>query len=149
MIMKHFFCVFFVFSVLFISCNKSQVSREDSDQITIKDSLELYKKLYAEAAYFSIDQNENAQNEFSPNQVENVMSKVVQDFAALNQQEDGNPLLPQNLGSTSKVNRMSVINHKWLIVDFYSDSFVGEVLIRYDFVPNEITEFTVIDTVIY
>lgn len=147
--MKHFFCVFFVFSVLFISCNKSQVSREDSDQITIKDSLELYKKLYAEAAYFSIDQNENAQNEFSPNQVENVMSKVVQDFAALNQQEDGNPLLPQNLGSTSKVNRMSVINHKWLIVDFYSDSFVGEVLIRYDFVPNETTEFTVIDTVIY
>lgn len=148
--MKHFFvCGFFVFTALFISCNKSQVSREDSDQITIKDSLELYKKLYAEAAYFSIDQNENAQNEFSPNQVENVMSKVVQDFAALNQQESGNPLLPQNLGSTSKVNRMSVINHKWLIVDFYSDSFVGEVLIRYDFVPNETTEFTVIDTVIY
>lgn len=147
--MKHFLYGFFVFSALFISCNKSQVSREDSDQITIKDSLELYKKLYAEAAYFSIDQNENAQNEFSPNQVENVMSKVVQDFAALNQQEGGNPLLPQNLGSTSKVNRMSVINHKWLIVDFYSDSFVGEVLIRYDFVPNETTEFTVIDTVIY
>lgn len=147
--MKHFFCVFFVFSALFISCNKSQVSRADSDQTAIKDSLELYKKLYAEAAYFSIDQNENAQNEFSPNQVENVMSKVVQDFAALNQQEGGNPLLPQNLGSTSKVNRMSVINHKWLIIDFYNDSFAGEVLIRYDFIPNEITEFTVIDTVIY
>src|SRR5690554_7899080 len=101
MIMKHFFCVFFVFSVLFISCNKSQVSREDSDQITIKDSLELYKKLYAEADYFSIDQNENDQNEFSPNQVENVMSKVVQDYAALNQKARGNPLLPLNFGRTS------------------------------------------------
>lgn len=147
--MKHFLYIFLALSSLFISCNKHQTSMEELNQTTVKDSLELYKKLFAEAAYFSIDQNENAQNEFSPNQVENVMSKVVQDFADLNQQEGGNPLLPQNLGSTAKVNRMSVINHKWLIIDFYNDSFAGEALIRYDFVPNETTEFTVIDTVIY
>src|SRR5690606_18009821 len=149
MIMKHFLYIFLALSSLFISCNKHQTSMEELNQTTVKDSLELYKKLFAEAAYFSIDENENAQNEFSPNQVENVMAKVVQDFADLNQQEGGNPLLPQNLGSIAKVNRMSVINHKWLIIDFYNDSFAGEALIRYDFVPNETTEFTVIDTVIY
>lgn len=141
---------FIVLSSFFISCNKKQATIEEEIRYNmVKDSLDLYHKLYKEAAYFSIDQNENAQNEFSPNAVENVMAKVVQDFTVLNQQEGGNPLLPQNSGSISKVNRMSVINHKWLIIDFYNDSFAGELLIRYDFVPNETTAFTVIDTVIY
>src|SRR5690554_7463638 len=98
MIMKHFFvCGFFVFSALFISCNKSQVSREDSDQITIKDSLELYKKLYAEAAYFSIDQNENAKNKFSRIQVKMVISKLEKIFQALNNKEIAIQLLPKIL----------------------------------------------------
>jgi len=77
------------------------------------------------------------------------MAQVIQDFTALNRQEGGNPLLPQDLGGISKVNRLSVINHKWLIVDFYSDSFVGEVLIRYHYNPEGVTEFQVIDTVLY
>ena len=123
---------------------------EAFNNVMLKDSLDLYKKMFDEAAYFSIDKNENAQKAFAPQNVENVMAKVIQDFTALNTQEGGNPLLPPAAdGTPSKVNKVSVINHKWLILDYYNDGYTGELLIRYEYNPGETTTFKVIDSVVY
>ncbi len=135
---------------LAFSCNKEKDTNDALNTIMVKDSLEMYKKLYDEAAYFSIDKNENAQKQFAPQEVENVMTKVVQDFSVLNQQENGNPLLPvDSNGNPTKVNKMSVINHKWLIIDFFGEGVLGELIIKYDYSPDKTTEFTVLDTAIY
>lgn len=137
-------------SFLVFSCNKEKNTLDAVNNVMVKDSLELYKKLYAEAAYFSIDKNENAQKKFAPQEVEVVMAKVVQDFSTLNQQEGGNPLLPiDTQGNPTKVNKMSVVNHKWLIIDFFGEGVVGELIIKYDYSPDKTTEFTVLDTVLY
>lgn len=139
-----------VVGFLTFSCNKEKDTTDALNTVTVKDSLEMYKKLYDEAAYFSIDKNENAQKQFAPQEVETVMAKVVQDFSELNQQEGGNPLLPvDSTGNPTKVNKMSVINHKWLIIDFYGEGVVGELIIKYDYSPDKTTEFTVLDTVLY
>lgn len=111
----------------------------------VRDSLKIYEKLYEEAAYFSIDKNESAQQTFSPEDISSVMPKVVSDFVELNNLEGGNPLLPAN----TKVNKMSVINHKWLILDYYSEYQVGEVLMEYNYQPNQTTTFKVLDIVTY
>lgn len=135
---------------LTFSCTKEKDTTDALNTVMVKDSLEMYKKLYDEAAYFSIDKNENAQKQFAPQEIETVMSKVVQDFSELNQQEGGNPLLPvDSTGNPTKVNKMSVINHKWLIIDFYGEGVVGELMIKYNYSPDKTTEFTVLDTVLY
>ncbi len=139
-----------VVGFLTFSCTKEKDTTDALNTVMVKDSLEMYKKLYDEAAYFSIDKNENAQKQFAPQEVETVMAKVVQDFSELNQQEGGNPLLPvDSTGNTTKVNKMSVINHKWLIIDFYGEGVVGELMIKYNYSPDKTTEFTVLDTVLY
>ena len=139
-----------VIGFLTFSCTKEKDTTDALNTVMVKDSLEIYKKLYDEAAYFSIDKNENAQKQFAPQEVETVMAKVVQDFSELNQQEGGNPLLPvDSTGNPTKVNKMSVINHKWLIIDFYGEGVVGELIIKYDYSPDKTTEFTVLDTVLY
>ena len=137
-------------SFLVFSCNKEKNALDAVNNVMVKDSLQLYKKMYDEAAYFSIDKNENAQKKFAPQEVEIVMAKVVQDFTTLNQQEGGNPLLPiDNTGNKTKVNKMSVINHQWLIIDFYAEGIVGELLIKYEYNTDATTEFKVLDTVLY
>ncbi len=137
-------------SFLVFSCNKEKNALDAVNNVMVKDSLQLYKKMYDEAAYFSIDKNENAQKKFAPQEVEIVMAKVVQDFTRLNQQEGGNPLLPiDNTGNKTKVNKMSVINHQWLIIDFYGEGIVGELLIKYEYNTDATTEFKVLDTVLY
>lgn len=139
-----------LFSVALLSCNKEEKVKKDLDQILIKDSLEVYKKLYDEAAYFSIEKNENAQKKFAPQKIEVVMTKVVQDFTTLNKQTNGNPLLPKDvLGNTCKVNKMSVINNQWFLVDFYGEETAGEVLIKYTYQSDALTRFEVLDTVLY
>lgn len=139
-----------VVGFLTFSCSKEKNTTDALNTVLVKDSLEMYKKLYDEAAYFSIDKNENAQKQFAPQEVETVMAKVVQDFSELNQQEGGNPLLPvDSTGNPTKVNKMSVINHKWLIIDFYGEGVVGELIIKYNYSPDKTTEFTVLDTVLY
>ena len=139
-----------VVGFLTFSCTKEKDTTDALNTVMVKDSLEMYKKLYDEAAYFSIDKNENAQKQFAPQEVETVMAKVVQDFSELNQQEGGNPLLPiDSTGNPTKVNKMSVINHKWLIIDFYGEGVVGELIIKYNYSPDKTTEFTVLDTVLY
>jgi len=137
-------------SFLVFSCNKEKNALDAVNNVMVKDSLQLYKKMYDEAAYFSIDKNENAQKKFAPQEVEIVMAKVVQDFTTLNQQEGGNPLLPvDNTGNKTKVNKMSVINHQWLIIDFYGEGIVGELLIKYEYNTDATTEFKVLDNVLY
>lgn len=139
-----------VFSLTIVSCNKDEKIKNDLDRALVKDSLEVYKKLYDEAAYFSIDKNENAQKKFAPQKIEDVMTKVVQDFTALNKQANGNPLLPKDvLGNICKVNKMSVINNQWFVVDFYGEATAGEVLIKYTYLPDSTTQFNVLDTVLY
>ncbi|SFN28775.1 hypothetical protein SAMN05421741_103115 [Paenimyroides ummariense] len=139
-----------VVGFLTFSCTKEKDTTDALNTVMVKDSLEMYKKLYDEAAYFSIDKNENAQKQFAPQELETVMAKVVQDFSELNQQEGGNPLLPvDSTGNPTKVNKMSVINHKWLIIDFYGEGVVGELMIKYNYSPDKTTEFTVLDTVLY
>ena len=139
-----------VLGFLTFSCTKEKDKTDALNTVMVKDSLEMYKKLYDEAAYFSIDKNENAQKQFAPQEVETVMAKVVQDFSVLNQQENGNPLLPvDSTGKPTKVNKMSVINNKWLIIDFFGEGVVGELIIKYDYSPDKTTEFTVLDTVLY
>ena len=139
-----------LFGLIAFSCTKEKNKIDPLSVVMVKDSLEMYKKLYNEAAYFSIDKNENAQKQFAPQEVETVMAKVVQDFSTLNQQESGNPLLPlDSAGNPTKVNKMSVLNHKWLIIDFFGEGIVGELIIKYDYSPDKTTEFTVLDTVLY
>ncbi|UUV21148.1 hypothetical protein [Paenimyroides aestuarii] len=148
--MKFKIITFAISSVLLFSCNKEKEVSNALNNAMVKDSLEIYKKLYDEAAYFSIDKNENAQKQFAPQPLEVVMSKVVQDFSALNKQEGGNPLLPIDAsGKPTRVNKMSVINHKWLIIDFFGEGVVGELIIKYNYSPDTTTQFTVLDTVLY
>ena len=139
----------FAVFMLFLSCNTKEKTLNDVNTVLTKDSLEVYKKLYDEAAYFSIDKNENAQKQFAPKNIEDVMSKVVQDFSSTI--KDGNTItLPVDKnGSVTKVNKMSVINHKWLIIDFYGEGVAGELLIEYNYTPDNVTTFKILDTVVY
>lgn len=140
-------------TALMISCalfltactNDKEKVAQQLELSLVRDSLKIYEKLYEEAAYFSIDKNESAQQIFSPEDISSVMPKVVSDFVELNNLEGGNPLLPAN----TKVNKMSVINHKWLILDYYSEHQVGEVLMEYNYQPNQTTTFKVLDIVTY
>ena len=137
------------FGFLSFSCTKKENTKDALNLLMTKDSLEIYKKLYEEAAYFSIDKNEHAQKQFAPRNIEDVMVKVVQDFSVYIK-ENGETVLPVDKnGVICKVNKLSVINNQWLIFDFYGEGVTGEILMKYHYTPDNVTKFNNLDIVIY
>lgn len=155
--MRQLYLYLFIFSLLinvFQYVNDSKILEGKDKEIekakTLNDSLKIYKNMFKEASYFSIDENKNAQKKFGDYSYEDVMKKVLLDLTTLNTQEGGNPLLPTATdGSKTLIRKASVLNHQWIILDYSNDSEVGEMLIEYTFDPNEFTTFKVIENTTY
>jgi len=147
--MKKVIASILITSSFIVSCNKDNKTLENVDFVLTKDSLETFKKLYEEAAYFSIDKNDQAQKQFAPRNVEDVMAKVVSDFTN-HIKLNGESLLPVDKnGLICKVNKLSVLNNQWMIFDFYGEGVTGEMLFKYHYTPDKETSFEKLDIVIY
>ena len=154
---KSIFLYLFLFSFIinvFLVVNDGRILEEKDHQIEqfegLNDSLTVYKNKYKEASYFSIDENTKAQDFYKEYGYQEVMDKVLHDFTVLNRQAEGNPLLPKSMdGSKSVAYKATVLNHKWMILAYKSDSKDGELLVEYQFNPNEFTTFNVISELTY
>lgn len=135
-----------------VSCGKSGT---DTTLEQYQDSVAYYKKAYEVANYFSIEENENAQRQFLKVGVDNAVKKLQFDLNQLNSREH-NPLLPPaEIGERVYMNQAKIINHHWMVLDYYKknedDEFieVGEVFVYYIFHADKPCEFTILDTQIY
>lgn len=154
---KNIFLFLFLFSFIinvFLIVNDGRILEQKDKKIeqlrTNKDSLTLYKNLYKEVSYFTIDENEKAQNYFEDFGYEDVMDKVHGDLTILNTQPGGNPLLPQSTdGSNTIVYKATVLNHKWIILAYKNDANDGEMLVEYTFDPNGFTTFNTLAKIGY
>lgn len=145
-----------VLSALFalLSCQKDKVI---SDELRLtQDSLQFFKTAFKAANYFSIEDNQNARNQFTDVSVEQAMQKVQFDLQQLNKHEGGNPLIPiVKTDERFVMNKAAVLNHKWIIMDYIikdeDDSMVeiGEMLIEYTFHANRPCEFFVLSRTTY
>jgi len=140
-------------SFLFFQCQKS-VSTEDFKKT--KDSLEFFRQAYQAANYFSIEDNMNARAQFGDIDVDVAMAKVQNDLRLLEKEDGGNPLLPLTLeGEKTYMNKAAVLNHKWIIMDYYKKNSegemleVGELLIEYTFHEELPCDFFVLSRVTY
>lgn len=155
--MRQLYLYLFIFSLLinvFQYVNDSKILEGKDKEIEkgkiLNDSLKIYKNMFKEASYFSIDENKNAQEKFGDYNYEDVMKKVLMDLTTLNTQDGGNPLLPKAIdGSKTLIRKANVLNHQWIILDYSNDSEVGEMLLEYTFDPNESTTFKVIQNTTY
>lgn len=117
----------------------------------VRDSVHLLQKDLIDADYFSLNQNETAQEYFPVKDYEASVQKIQNELLALNHQEKGNPLVPYGPidGNKFIINKIKILNHRWIIADFYAGNVKGELLIQYFISDNAPTEFNTLETVLY
>jgi hypothetical protein len=111
----------------------------------------------AEANYFSLEKNENAQNYFNPDnatktiQVEKLIPFVTEKLMDLNANPKGNPYVGQDQIGANKfiINKVRILNHRWIIADFSDGEYWGEVLIKYFINDDETVSFETFQSLIY
>ncbi len=123
----------------------------------MKTKSEIANTKLAEATYFSLENNENAQNYFNPDsatktiKVEKLIPFVTESLLDLNSNPKGNPYTGQDQIGPSKfiINKVKLINHRWIIADYSDGEYWGEVLLKYFINEDETVSFEIIQSLLY
>lgn len=126
-------------------------------EVKLKKDLEAVNTKLVDANYFSLEKNENAQNYFNPDnatktiQVEKLIPVVTEKLMDLNANPKGNPYVGQDQIGTNKfiINKVKILNHRWIIADFSDGEYWGEVLIKYFVNDDETVSFETFQSLLY
>lgn len=147
-----------VFTYMFLSKEvEFEQNRFDKTTKKLRDSLTSVSAKLNDANYFSLEKNENAQNYFeSANgekviQYEKLIPFVTEKLLDLNANPKGNPFVGQDQIGTNKfiINKVKVLNHRWIIADFSDGVYWGEVLLKYFVNEDETITFELNQSLLY
>jgi hypothetical protein len=115
---------------------------EDSLQTVILDRLEL--------GYFSLENNEDALAYTDDFNLENPVRYIADKLLETNETAGDNPLVPyEGMENPFKINKIKVLNHKWIIADFSDGSYWGELFLKYEILTDLSIQFTLQDHLLY
>jgi len=122
-----------------------------------KDSINSITAKLADAAYFSLENNENAQNYFDNANsekfipYEKLIPYVKEKLMDFNENPKGNPYTGQDQISEQKfiINKIKILNHRWIIADYSDGVYWGEVLIKYFINEDETVSFETFQSLLY
>lgn len=129
-----------VFTYSFLSSQvKFEQTQSDAVNKKFTDTVLALKNKIDEADYFSLKNNQNAQDYFENKQigsyieVSKLIPAVTDKLKEYNTDANGNKYLDQMPLNGKKfiVNKVKVLNHRWIIADFNNGELWGEALIKY------------------
>lgn len=147
-----------IFTYMFLSKEVTfQQKRYDKTTKKLRDSLSLVTNQLIDAKYFSLEKNENAQNYFDSEnsekivQYEKLIPFVTEKLLDFNSNAKGNPYTGQDQIGTNKfiINKVKILNHRWIIADYSDGEIWGEVLLKYFVNPDDSISFEVNQSLLY
>jgi hypothetical protein len=139
-----------IFTYMFLSKQVKFEQNNYDNLVKKKDSI-LVKQ--SDADYFSLETNDYAQNYFQNSAVQYdklipVLKDKLLDFNAL---PNGNPYTGNDIIDEKKfiINKVKVLNHRWIIADFNNGQLWGESIIKYFVDEKQNISFEVAESLIY
>ncbi len=135
----------------FAKSNSYEKSRNEKLSKQLKDTtLVMYNKL-VDADYFSLENNTHAQNYLETVDFNTLIPKVSDALMEYNTAPEGNKYADQPAFDGKKfiMNKVKVLNHRWIIADYSNGDHWGEALIKYFINDDGTYSFQTIETVLY
>ncbi|MDC6351634.1 hydrolase [Zeaxanthinibacter sp. PT1] len=129
---------------------RERVDFLEEETESLKDSLKSTKLQVLDMQYFSLENNDDALAYYDDLDLDNPSRYIADKLLETNEQKGDNPLIPyEGMESDFKINKIKILNHKWIIADFSDGKFWGEILIRYELKDDMGVDFTLIDHLLY
>lgn len=150
--------LFNVFTYMYFSKQLTfEKEKAAKTEAKLKKEINTANDKLVEANYFSLERNENAQNYFNPEtaaktiQIEKLIPVVTEKLMDFNANPKGNPYVGQDQIGANKfiINKVKVLNHRWIIVDFSDGEYWGEALIKYFVNDDETVAFETFQSLLY
>ena len=107
--------------------------------------------LLSDANHFAIESNDNAQNYFGSKDYSVISKNAIDGLLAFNDDPKGNKFTGQVTMGNQKfiINKIKVLNHRWIIADYSDGQLWGEVLLKYFVNNDESISFEIIETQLF
>lgn len=155
------FLYLFIFTALislylFVSSGKMAASKDDKiialhdEVVSLKDSVQKSQLSVLDMQYFSLQNNDDALAYYDHLAIEDPTRYISDKLLETNEKSGDNPLIPyEGMESDFKINRIKLLNHKWIIADFSDGKYWGELLIKYELKDDMGVDFTMMDHLLY
>ncbi|MDN3493128.1 thioredoxin domain-containing protein [Winogradskyella bathintestinalis] len=164
--MKHKIIMYlFIFSVLLLIFqyvnSKNIIDKYETDIVTVKAQLSESEKTVKsleeqnfEMSYFNIDRNEDALTYFEAQgyNTEKLIPAILDGLYSMNDYEgDDHPIVPYVSMTDSKllINKIRILNHKWIIANFTDGEFWGEIFVSYEIDDNNQLKYKLVEYLMY
>ncbi|WP_246296790.1 hydrolase [Winogradskyella vidalii] len=137
------------------------MDKYETDIVKVKNKVEEREKTIKtlqdqnfELNYFNIEGNEDALTYFEAQgyDTEELIPLVIDGLYNMNDYEgEDHPIVPyvSTTGSKLLINKVRVINHRWMIANFTDGLFWGEILVKYTIDENNNLKYELIDHLLY
>lgn len=151
----------FVFTALIalylaISSNRQVQSSEkllknmEVNMEKLGDSLQEARLEVLDMQYFSLENNDDALAYYDHLGWEDPARYIADKLLETNEQKGDNPLVPyEGMENSFKINKIKILNHKWIIADFSDGKFWGELFINYELKDDGSVDFVLTDHLLY
>ncbi|WP_335965342.1 hydrolase [Galbibacter sp. PAP.153] len=159
---RNIFMYLFFFAVLYIvyqyvSAKKYfeketvKIEHLEESNVRLNDSIETLTLNNLDLQYFSLENNDDALAYYDHLQLENPSRYIADKLLETNEQKGNNPLIPYDgmSGAPMKINKIKILNHKWIIADFSDGKYWGELMLEYQLKDDLGVDFTVLDHLLY
>ena len=109
------------------------------------------QNLASDANHFSLEGNDNAINYFEDKDISAVSKVVTNGLLAFNDDVDGNKFTGQVKMGEQKfiINKIKILNHRWIIADYSNGQLWGEVLLKYFVNDDKSISFETVQSFLY
>ncbi len=135
--------------------NRAEVASEryeklSSEVVKLKDSLQQTQLAVLDMQYFSLENNDDALAYYDHLGLENPSRYISDKLLETNESKGDNPLVPyEGMEGDFKINKIKLLNHKWIIADFSDGRFWGELYIQYELKDDLSVNFSLLDHLLY
>lgn len=130
--------------------NSEKIERIESELEVLQDSLQKSNLKVLNMQYFSLENNDDALAYYDHLNLTNPTGYISDKLLETNERKGDNPLVPyEGMENDFKINKIKVLNHKWILTDFSDGKYWGELLIKYELKDDLGVDFTLIDHLLY
>ena len=117
-----------------LDSKEAKIERYQENLDALKLENEQLKSDNLNLNYFSLDENEEAISYFERSGIDTkeLASAIEDEIIGRNRADVDNDLVPfAGMEGIMRINKVKILNHKWIIADFTDGTYWGEILISY------------------
>ena len=132
------------------TANEAKITKLEEQIVQLEDSVKNAQLKVLDLQYFSLENNDDALAYYDHLELKNPSRYIADKLLETNEKKGDNPLIPyEGLESDFKINKIKILNHKWILADFSDGKYWGELLIKYELKDDMGVDFLMIDHLLY